>query len=712
MKKSISIALALISAQAAADAQPAMEHVLVTLPVHKKVAETALPVTVLTGEELRRRASATIGETLSNSPGLANASFGPGVGQPVIRGQAGPRVTVLQNGTTSADASNISADHAVSVEPLLAQSVEVLRGPATLLYGGGAIGGVVNVLDNRIPVRAIDGLSGAGEVRYDDASSGEVAVGRLEGGNGRFAFHLDGLYRDWDDFEIPGMAIREDDHEDEHEDDHEGEDHDEDMSREGVIENSGGRTKSLGLGGAWHFESGFLGLSFSRLENNYGIPPGGHSHEDEHGEEHEDDHDDDHEDGHDEDHNEEHDHGEEEELIRLDVEQTRYDMALHLHDPLPGLDVFRGFLSYTDYEHVELEGAEVGTRYTSETWETRLEAVHSPWGQFHGSFGLQARATEFSAVGEESFIPLTDSTDIGVFLVEDYHRGPWTLEGGLRADWVERDPQGIAARKRDFSTLSISGSAQYDMTDQWQLGLSLMHAERAPAIEELYSNAGNDRPQDWVVHAATRSIELGDQDLDTETSNNVDLTLSWYRDDQFLTVTAFYNDFADYIALLDTGFGVDEIPVLAYENDDATFHGVEFDSEFTLGESGGGTIRLGLSGDVIRGELDNGADVPRLPPRRLWARLSWESDAWMVYARVLDAAKQDRPGPNEAETQAYTRWDAGAEYRRSLSERGDLVLFFNLKNITDEEIRLSTSFLRDFSPDPGFSLEAGVRLMM
>ncbi|MFT5483024.1 MAG: iron complex outermembrane receptor protein, partial [Halieaceae bacterium] len=208
MKRLIPIALVAISANAV-PANPPMEHVLVSVPLHKKVAKTALPVTVLSDEELRRAAGATIGDTLSNSPGLANASFGPGVGQPVIRGQSGPRVTVLQNGTNSADASNVSADHAASVEPLLADSVEVLRGPATLLYGGGAIGGVVNVLDNRIPIAAPERLQGGAEYRHNTASSGDTAVGRLEGGNGTFAFHLDGLRRVWGNLEIPGDGIRE-----------------------------------------------------------------------------------------------------------------------------------------------------------------------------------------------------------------------------------------------------------------------------------------------------------------------------------------------------------------------------------------------------------------------------------------------------------------------------------------------------------------------
>ena len=189
------VALATSAAVSAQTPENPLEHVLVSVPIHKKEAETALPVTVLSGEELQRQAAATIGETLGSMPGLANASFGPGVGRPVIRGQQGPRAITLQNGTLSADVSSLSPDHSVNVEPLLADSIEVLRGPATLLYGGGAIGGVVNVIDNRIPRAPIDGIEGAVEYRYDDASGMDSGVGRLEGGNGSFAFHLGGTAR-------------------------------------------------------------------------------------------------------------------------------------------------------------------------------------------------------------------------------------------------------------------------------------------------------------------------------------------------------------------------------------------------------------------------------------------------------------------------------------------------------------------------------------
>jgi len=651
---------------------PPMEHVLVSVPLHKKSAETALPVTVLSGDALRRAASSTIGDTLNNSPGLSNASFGPGVGQPVIRGQQGARVTVLQNGTSSGDASNLSADHAVSVEAVLADSIEVLRGPATLLYGGGAIGGVVNILDNRIPTSLEEGVQGGAEYRYDSASDMNTVVGRMDAGSGSMAWHVDALYRDWADLEIPGSAVKGDS------DAHEGE-----------IYNTDGRTKSMTLGGSYHFEDGFFGMAVNRLENEYGIPSGAHEHE----------HEDDEE-------PEAHEEGD----IRLDVEQTRYDAALHWHDPFAGAEVFRGFLSYTDYQHAEIEGSgEIGTLYSNETGEGRLELVHKEIANFHGVFGLQLKFGEFSAIGEESFVPLTDSTELGLFLLEDYHRDAWTFEVGLRLDSVERDPDTNAASAQNFSTLSLSGSILWSVSDSWRLGLALSRAERAPAIEELFSNVEGSGPEDWVLHAATGAIELGNADLNSEVSNNLDLTLSWTGNGHFVEATVFYNDFSDYINLTNTGQEVDHSPVLIYAQDDAEFYGVEIESEFYLGELGGGDITLALFADSIRGTLGNGEDAPRLPPLRISGRLDWSNQNWGFWTRVMNAAEQDRSGENEDTTDGYTRWDLGGDYRLPLAGK-ELLLFASVKNITDEEIRLSTSFLRDVAPEAGRSLELGIRV--
>ncbi len=690
MKRFMPLALAVASANLAAQPLP-IEHVLVSAPLQKQEAETALPVTVLSGDDLRRNARATIGDTLGDIPGLANASFGPGVGQPVIRGQQGPRVTVLQNGTSSADASAVSADHAVSVEALLADSIEVLRGPATMLYGAGAIGGVVNVTDNRIPRQRIDGVEGGAEMRHDSASDMDNGVVRLDGGSGNFAFHIDAMYRDWNNLNIPGLAARE--HEDHDDDDG---DHEELETTDGFIDNTGGRTRALTLGSSYHFDRGLVGFAVSRLENEYGIPAGAHGdhdeHEDDHGDEHEDEHGDDHEDG-----------------IRLDVEQTRYDLMFELLEPLPGFESLRSTVTYTDYEHAEIEGAgEIGTLYSNETWETRVELVHAEVAGFRGALGLQGRAGEFSALGEEAFIPVTDSRDLGLFLIEDWRTDNWIFEAGLRLDRDERDPDAANSGKQDFTSVSVSGSAIWNASDDWQLRLYLARSERAPSIEELFSNVDGLGPEDWIEHAATAAIELGDPELDTEVSRNLDLSLHWHNGNKDLEVTFYYNDFADYITLMNTGLEVDGLPVLAYVQEDTKFYGVEVNGQFGLGSFAGGELQLGVFGDVTRGTLDNGDTVPRLPPRRIGGRLSWGSDALELWTRVVAAASQDRPGANEEPTDSYTRWDLGADYRLPFGD-SELTLFLAARNLADEEIRLSTSFLRDVAPEAGRSFEAGLR---
>ncbi len=687
-----------------------VEHVLVTVPIHKKAAETALPVTVLTGEELRRAVTSTLGETLGDMPGISNSSFGPGVGRPVIRGQAGPRTINLNNGIAAADVSSLSPDHGVSIEPMLAETVEVLRGPSTLLYGGGAIGGVINTLDNRIPGNRIEGIEGAVEYRYDDAPEMNTGVFKLEAGAGDFAFHLSGTFRDFENLEIPGLAIDEEavemqeellegehGHEDEHDDEH-GHDEEEFENTDGFIDNTDGDVDVFTVGGSYHFgERNFIGFAYNSFETNYGIPPGAHGH---------------HEEEHDEEHDEEHEEGEheeeEEEVIRIDLEQERYDTQLHIHDLAPGLiDVARGFLTYTDYEHVELEGDEIGTQFSRETYEGRLELVRE--GENHGVLGFQWRADEFEAVGEEAYVPETDSSEWGIFLIQDFHTESWQFEVGARADYVERDP--VTGFEEDFTSFSLSGSGLYSINSAWNLGVSLSRAERAPSTEELFSNLNNSG-EELVTHAATGIIEIGDPNLDTEVSLNADLSLNWQADNgSFAEITVYFNTFSDYIFLLNTGTEVDETPVYIYEQDDADFYGVEVQSSFQLASLAGGDLALGVFGDVTIGEFDSAGDVPRLPPLRVGSELSWRNEALGAYVRVLNASDQDNPGDFETETDGYTRWDAGIDYTTQFAGDTELFAFLKLKNISDEEIRLSTSFLRNYAPQPGQSIEAGVRIL-
>ena len=703
MKRLLSIAVAAASANLPLSAlaeDRTMEHVIVSVPIHKQEADTAMPVTIITGDELRRQAATTIGETLGNRAGIANSTYGPAVGRPVIRGQQGPRAITLQNNILSADVSSLSPDHAVAVEALLADSIEVLRGPSTLLYGGGAIGGVVNVIDNRIPRAPIDGVQGAVEYRYDDASAMDNGTAKLEGGNGRFAFHLSGTLRETDDVDIPGFAIDEKALEQQEallgHHDEEGHEEEELENTEGFIANTDSETDVITGGFSFHFGEGNLtGFSASRIESEYGLPPGTHEH--------------DHEDEHEGEHEEHADEEEGEEFIRIDMEQTRYDAILQLEQPTEWIDTIRGFMSYTDYEHKELEGTEVGTLFARETWETRVEVVYDALVGTEAVVGLQVRADEFEATGAEGYVPKTNSSEIGLFLIEDFHRDAWTYEAGLRFDLVERDPDTQSTDKEDFSSVSVSGSALWQFSDSWQAGISLSRSARAPATEELFANIEAMDSEELVTHPATGVIEVGDAGLDEEVSLNVDLALQWHSGRSWAEVSLFYNRFDDYIFLLNSGEDVDEVPVYLYQQEDAEFVGLELESNFHLTDFGNGALFLGVRGDMISGQFDNSGDVPRLPPLRIGGKLSWTGETFSTWVSVLNASDQQDSGNFETETNGYTRWDMGADYRFSMADDRELLVFMKWKNIGDEDIRLSTSFLRNYAPESGESIEAGIR---
>lgn len=671
------LSLAVASTSARAD-EP--EHVIVTAPHNRTQAETALPITVLSGEQLQRDLANTLGETLDNKPGLANASFGPAVGQPVIRGQQGPRVKVLQNGTSAADASNASADHAVSAEPILADSIEVIRGPASLLYGNGAIGGVVNVIDNRIPSTVPEQTRSMLEMRYGSAAEEDTAVARVDGGSGAFAFHLSGLYRDWNDIDIPGKAI--------------------DVSAldpapqgpientNGFIANSDGHTRVGTVGGSWVFEKGYIGMAYNHLDNRYGIPPGvvetGGSAEPE----------------------------EEEENIQLDVNADRYDLASEWQADSKVLQLLRLKVAYTDYEHKEIEGnGEVGTIFSNKTWETRFEAGHSFAEGWSGSAGLQVLHSDFSAIGEEAFIPQSDTLNAGVFLIESLELNNWIWELGARVETTEINPSdGLS--NQDFTTVSGSASALWTFTENWYAGVALTRAQRAPSTEELYSNPNLQTIESCVIHAATQACEIGDQQLQEESSNNIDVSLHWDYSGGESYVTVYYNDFEDFIFLNNSGQAINDIPVLFYEQNDARFFGIEAESTWLFLQSAQGDFKLTLFGDWLQGELDNNQDVPRLPPLRVGATLDYALGPLGAYVRGVNAADQDRSGSNESDTDGYTRWDAGVDYHVKLPRRGELLLFLKGTNLSNEEIRLSASFLRNIAPEAGRSIEVGFRLSL
>ena len=688
----LAAALLLPAAALAQDAPPhhaeraeQLDAVVVTAtPLRQSAEELTRPVSVLAGSELDDRRQGTLGDTVSTLPGVQSAGFGPGVGRPVIRGLDGARVQTLSSGLSSLDASTVSADHAVSIEPFLAEQIEVLKGPATLLYGSGAIGGAVNVVDGRIPEAPLADdrwVSGRAELRGDTVADQRSAMFKVQGGSERFQLTADGLHRETDDIEIPGFAesaalLAE-----------EGEEPDADSF--GLLENSATRTTAGGIGASWFGDRGFFGVAFSGFDTLYGIP--GHAHAHEHDHEHEDE-----EEEHDEEH-EEHEE-EEEELVRIDLEQRRYEARGALLQPFAHHDSISFKLARTDYEHIELEGEEIGTRFENEGLESRIEAVHAPLGGWRGAWGLQYARRDFSAVGEEAFVPPSLTRDLGVFLIEQKQLSDaFRLELGGRFDEVEVDPD--TAPAADFSSFSASAALRWTLNETFHLDFGLDRAERAPTAEELFSDG---------PHIATRSFEVGDADLDTEIANRFEVGSHWHIEGFSVKAALYTTRFDRFIYLADTGAEEDELPVREWRQGDARFNGFELELDKTLGEWESGRWDLRLTADAVRARLDRGDDLPRIPAARLGAQLRWEKDGWRARLGAMRYDDQDRVAEFERPTDGYTLVDAHLSYHFDVNEIGWEV-FLDGNNLTDREARPHTSLLKDLVPLPGRNVQFGVR---
>ena len=658
-----------------------VEEVLVTGILGKAQKDTALPVNVLTGEQLRENAASTIGETLQNQIGVNSASFGPGVGQPVIRGQSANRVQVLANGTGALDVSNTSQDHANTVEGLLAKRIEVIRGPATLLYGNGAIGGVVNVLDNRIPETVPEKLNGAVEYRFNNVNQGSTAVGVLDGGQGNWAWHLDGILQDTDNVRIPGLANPEDPED----------------SSVGFIENSDSEKQNFTAGFSFVGENGFLGISINELSNEYGLPPGAHGHEEEEvpgmiEEE------------------------EEEEIIRLDLEQTRIDVKGE-YNFNGAFETVRASFTSNDYTHQELEGDEIGTVFNNEGMEFRLNAKHRTVdiGEgLIGSLGIQYLDRDFSAVGEEAFIPASKISSFGVYAVESIDVGAFTYEGGLRFDKQKIEAGFGCDQSENSTTASLAGI--WNFSEQANVMVSANRSQRAPSIEELYSNIAAIGcnpitalldPASLVAHAATSRFELGNAQLNKETATNLEIAYRKHTGSIKGEVSVFINSIDDYIYLADVG-ELDETIVSRYLQEDARFIGVETQVEIPLSDFNGKDFHVNLFADYVEAEIDSGPYLPRIPPRRAGFELVGHGDDWTVKLRNTFVSSQDKISLNEEATDSYSRLDVFADYHLHFGDR-DLLLIAKAKNLTNEDIRSHTSFLKESAPEAGRSIELGLR---
>ena len=683
----------------------------------------ARPVNVLAGEALDAAKGATLGETIGRLPGVHSASFGTGVGRPIIRGQDGPRVQVLSNGLANLDAASLSADHASSVEPFLADQIEVLKGPATLLFGSGAMGGAVNLADGRIareiPERAV---SGRAELRGGSVNDERSGMFRLDGvANDNWVLHVDGLVRNTSDVRIPGPAQRaEAGH-----DDHDGHaDHDHDAPFNGRLGNSTLSTRAGGVGATWFGDNAYAGMSLSTYRSDYGIPPGAHVHGEEgHGHGHGDDHDhhghDDHADHDAHGHDDEHDP-----RVRVDMVSNRAELRAGITDPLRWLKGVHLRTAWTDYEHHELEDGQAVTRFANQGIETRLEAVQQTVGGWDGAFGLQTSNTRFRADGAEAFVPSTDTRSAGLFVLQEKRFGDLKLELGGRYDHSRLRPQD-AQPARNFDAFSASLGGIWTVSPQLDLRFGLDHTERAPAHEELYA-AGE--------HIATGSIEIGDNQLGTERGQRIELGLHAHTDRIELSAALYHTRFADYLYLADTGVAEHGTPVRLWTQHDATFSGAEAEATFHLAHGHSGDWDLRLFGDIVRAKLDgngqrevhfdvphgdhahhhhadlaNSGYLPRIAPARVGADLRWNLGNWRASVGATHNARQDKVAVNEEQTAGYTLVNAQLAWRKDGNDGKAWEVFVDGRNLTDRLAREHTSQLRNYTVLAGRGVAFGIR---
>ena len=664
---------------------------------------------VLEADELERKAVDNIGATVGNEPGIHNSSYGAGAGRPVIHGLGGARVRIMEDQIDTLDVSVSSGDHAVTVDPFIAERVEILKGPATLLYGSGAIGGVVDVHTGRIPYEVPERIQGAFDLRGSDNGGGRNGTLRLDGGGGNVAWHVDAFAREADDYNIPGFAEsaalraleEEEEHHDEHDHGDEAEHHEEEEGHEehevrGHLPGSGLEVRGGSAGFSFVGDRGFVGFAVSRFDSEYGIPGHSHAHghDDEHG-----DHDDEHEDHHDE-HEEEEGHGDGEGTPVVDLGQTRIDVESGIADPFGGFENLNLRLGINDYEHVENEAGEAGTAFANKAWEARAELTHAPVGGWRSALGLQLGDREFSVVGEEAFTPPVDTSSAGVFWVGERSLGELGIEAGLRYDSVEHTP--AHGSSRDFNGASASLGLIVPLGEGWQGTLLADYSSRAPVGEELFSDS---------PHPGTGVFEIGNPELNPERARNLAATLTGGGDGWSLRGTFYNTNFADFIYQAATGEEQDGFAVRRYSQADATFAGFEVEGRVTVAEWGAGHLEIGAFFDMVSPELDvfGNDNLPLIPPERSGVSLQFTGDRLRANVDYVRVSGQDDVADFELPSDSYNDLRARVAWR---FRPGDMVvdLFLAGRNLTDSEQRLHTSVVKDLAPMPGRTIEAGLRM--
>lgn len=688
-----------------------LDEIVVTgSPLARTIGQSISSVSVLTGEELLERVSGSIGDTLRTEPGISATSFGAGASRPIIRGLGGDRIRVLEDGIGSFDAAQTSPDHAVPIEPALAERIEVFRGAASLLYGSSASGGVVNTITGKIPNAAPEkGYEGALRYSHSTVNNADEVAGGVNIGFGQFVLHGEGAFREADDYEIDGLTAS-----------------DalldvlaaeaaaagelfvpEDEFATGFVPNTDLETDSGSVGLSWLIDrggyEGFFGASVSIVNSNYGIPEGILTEEDLEG---------------DEEGDGEEEEGEEE-GIRIDLRQIRYDVKGELAGDLGPFSELKFRAGYGDYRHFEVEGAEIATAFENDEVEGRLELIGKSFDALGGkvgtAFGAQGRFRDFSAIGAEAFVPPSEQVQLGLFGLGEFIRGDWLFDTAVRYEHVDNSTDTFVAEEDglpvpvdvNFDLFSISGGVGFQATEAIFLGVNASRTERAPSLEELFS---------FGPHLATQNFEIGDATLGRETARGFEATVRGEFGPLTVIINGYVTGYDDFIFEAETGEVLDGLPVFQFSAADTRFRGfeAEFDADLGSFETDWlGEVSLAAHGqaDFVRATssgLDD-RDQPRIPPFSLLGGVSAHAPLGSIRIEVEYNGEQNDVAAFELPTDDFTFVNLFLNFHPFRSQP-NLSFDIRARNLNDARGRPATSFLKDTTPLPGRDIRLGLRL--
>ena len=610
------------------------------------------PSRILEGDALRNQMGNSLGETLRDEAGVSTSGFGAAAARPIIRGLDGSRVKIMQNGMAVMDLSTLSQDHATGVSTANSRQVEIVRGPHSLLFGSGLIGGTINVVNDRIPTILGTRPGGEAELRLGSVDRSSTASFSVDGSAGKIGLHVDGSLLDAGDYRIPGYRISNDP-----------------TSASGRLPQTYTRQQSLGAGGSYIGDWGYIGASVSNFVNRYGVPTA---------------------DG-----------------ARIDLDQQRFDIDAMWRNLSPALESFRLRLGHTDYRHTELDAAQVPeTVFTNRASESRLEWEHRPIAGWRGHFGFQADQQQFAArdaaTGAAGIVAPTRSTAMAAFIAEQRDFGALNISAGARLESVHRQPELLAERR--FNLGSLSTGAVWTFVPGYAVGALLTSTQRAPGTDELYSNG---------PHHATETYDRGQSNLRKESSRALELSLQKSAGTVQWKANLFHTRVNNFIYGALTGLQLDEdglpggtMSERIFSQADARLHGAELEASFNA--SGPGLSLRGFA-DTTRGRFVNAGNLPLQPATRFGVEAGYRQGPWQGGLSLLRAQSQHRLAAFETSaTPAYTRVDANLAYTRRLGNQ-TWTAFLLARNLLDEDIRISTSLIKDFAPQPGRSLVVGLR---